>query len=293
MNTQPPPFDDQTMLVSRDTGADPVALTEQAAPIQYEQLADRMVYAARQRPEMTLNISANPIVQAASGLLVRISILRLQGASDMSGALREGLVNDIKQFEFQALSLGSDSSDVTAARYLLCTALDEAITSGPAQQPEEQFNHSLLSAFHNETDGGEKVFQLIERITANPARYLDLMELAYLVLSLGFEGKYRFQSRGVIELEAIRDSLFRQVRTLRGDVRKELSPNWEGSKERPHKMTHHAPLAIVSLLAVLSLGVIFGGFSYVLDTRSASVSALYQTDHSPVVMPVESGDGQP
>jgi len=113
----------------------------------------------------------------------------------------------------------AESSQVMAARYVLCTVVDEAVVTTPWGNESEWSQMSLLSSFHNETFGGEKFFQLLDRLSKNPVKHLPMLELMYLCLSLGFEGKYRVQARGMLELEGIRDALYRQIRQLRGDVR--------------------------------------------------------------------------
>src|SRR5690606_28779404 len=93
----------------------------------------------------------------------------------------------------------------------------------------------------NETFGGEKFFQLLERLSRNPVKHLHLLELMYLCLSLGFEGKYRVMPRGTLELEVIRDSLYRQIRQLRGDVPSEISPHWQGLQGERGQFGRAAP----------------------------------------------------
>lgn len=56
-----------------------------------------------------------------------------------------------------------------------------------------------------------------------PARNLYLLELMYLLLSLGFEGKFGVRERGPIALEALRDKIYKQVRLLRGEPPQDLS----------------------------------------------------------------------
>ena len=269
--------DNQTLLAQRDSNSGlPASLTGSGNAIPYEQLAENLTHAAKQTPEPTLKTGSNAIIQASSELLAQMTALRMDGSNVPLDALRESLSNEVRTFENKALSLGANHNDIKAARYILCTALDEALSRG-ANQIESHLSTSLLSSFHNETDGGEKIFLLIDRLTTNPARYLDLMELAYTCLALGFEGKYRFEKRGAVSLDAVRDSLFRQIQTLRGEVYKDLSPNWEGSKARPNKVTTHIPLSIVALTALLGIGIIFGGFSYVLSRQSDKVISQLST----------------
>ncbi|WP_330848832.1 DotU family type IV/VI secretion system protein [Mangrovicoccus ximenensis] len=45
--------------------------------------------------------------------------------------------------------------------------------------------------FHNETWGGEKVFEILARLKAEPGTHIALLKLIDLVLLLGFEGVHR------------------------------------------------------------------------------------------------------
>ena len=75
-------------------------------------------------------------------------------------------------------------------------ALDEAVLSTPWGNQSEWAQHPLLVALHREAWGGEKFFDMLDRISQDPARYIDLMELQYLGLAFGFAGKYQVQERG-------------------------------------------------------------------------------------------------
>ena len=57
-----------------------------------------------------------------------------------------------------------------AARYVLCTMIDEAAADTPWGGSGVWGRHSLLAMFHNETEGGEKVFQLMARLAEKPGR---------------------------------------------------------------------------------------------------------------------------
>ena len=69
---------------------------------------------------------------------------------------------------------------VLAARYALCAGLDEAVLSTPWGDQSEWAQHPLLVALHREAWGGEKFFEMLDRISQDPTRYIDLMELQYL-----------------------------------------------------------------------------------------------------------------
>ena len=105
---------------------------------------------------------------------------------------------------------------VLAARYALCAGLDEAVLSTPWGQQSEWAQHPLLVALHREAWGGEKFFEMLDRISQDPARHIDLMELQYLCLAFGFAGKYQVQERGHERLAEVQQDLYRKIRNHRG-----------------------------------------------------------------------------
>lgn len=270
--------DDHTVILDRQGNAPAQSpLTDFAAPPQrFEKLEERMVYAARLRPSENMNLGINPLVAVASALLSEI--VRLQHSEEREDLfiLKDRLSSEIKRFEHRALQDGAENSQVMAARYVLCTALDEAVVTTPWGNESEWSQMSLLSSFHNETFGGEKFFQLLERLSRDPVRHLPMLELMYICMSLGFEGKYRVLPRGMIELEALRDSLYRQIRQLRGDVPRDISPHWQGLRETRRRLVRIVPWWLITLFTLICLGVIYGVFSWMLNEERASAMTPFE-----------------
>src|SRR5450631_3215495 len=69
----------------------------------------------------------NPLVQAATPLLVLMGRLRGQVAQADVDALRRQTIQEIRSFEDRARAAQVAPEDILAARYALCTALDEAV----------------------------------------------------------------------------------------------------------------------------------------------------------------------
>jgi len=270
--------DDKTVILNRHGDAPAQSpLTDFSAPPKFEQLEERMIYAARLRPAETFNISLNPLVAAASSLLSEVVRLKHSFEAEDLHALNQRLSSELKLFEHRALHDGAESSQVMAARYVLCTVIDEAVVTTPWGNESEWSQMSLLSGFHNETFGGEKFFQLLERLSRNPVKHLPMLELMYLCLSLGFEGKYRVLPRGMLELEAVRDSLYRQIRQLRGDVPREVSPHWQGLRNTRRRLVRIVPWWLVALFTLVCLGMLYAGFAWVLGEQRDSVLLPYQS----------------
>jgi len=269
--------DDKTVLLDRQ-GSGPVsgALTDSDAPPRFEQLEERMIFAAHLRPTEVLNISLNALVDAASDLLSEVVRLKHSDTREDLSVLHARLTSALKLFEAQALHSGIEESQVMTARYLLCTVVDEAVVTTPWGSSSDWSQMSLLSRVHNETFGGERFFKLLEQLSKNPVKHLPLLELIYLCLALGFEGKYRVQGRGVLELEDIRDALYRQIRQLRGDVSRELSPHWEGLNDQRRNRVRIVPAWTLATFTFVGLLTMYSVFAWVLAEQRESILQAYQ-----------------
>ncbi len=217
----------------------------------------------------------NPLVAAANALLDLVPQLRatLQHADPTS--LRDALARDIKAFEVRARASGISSESIVGARYALCTLLDEVAASTPwgsglwAQQ-------SLLVMFHNETWGGEKFFVLLSRLAQNPGPNRDLLELLYVCLALGFEGRYRVIDNGRGQLDALRERLAQILRTQRGEYERELSPVWQPAAVKRHRLFTIMPLWVGFAGCALALLGIYFALSYKLNIASDPLFAKIQ-----------------
>lgn len=211
----------------------------------------------------------NPLLQAATPLLVLAGRLRATRAHPDVGGLRRQALEEIRRFEDRARAAGVASETVVAARYALCAALDEAVLSTPWGNQSEWAAQTLLVQLHREAWGGEKFFDMLERISDDPARHIDLMELQYACLALGFGGKYQVLERGQARLDEIRHDLYRKIRAFRGTPESELSAHWRGIVDQRNPVIRYVPWWVVGALA---LAIIVGGFIY-FDTRLGSLAS--------------------
>ena len=163
----------------------------------------------------------------------------------------------MRRFEERAHASGIRNEIVLAARYALCAGLDEAVLSTPWGNQSEWAQHPLLVALHREAWGGEKFFEMLDRISVDPARHIDLMELQYLVLALGFTGKYQMLERGHEQLADLQQSLYRKIRAERGPAAKELSLQWRGLEDRRNRLIRYVPWWVVGVAALTILAVTF------------------------------------
>ncbi|WP_163831897.1 type IVB secretion system protein IcmH/DotU [Spartinivicinus ruber] len=218
----------------------------------------------------------NSLVNAASPLINMGIRLRNQAQESNVEQLRDMLCQEIKNFEMKARQQNIEEKVVGASRYVLCTYLDETIALTPWGSQAQWSKRSLLSIFHGETWGGEKFFVLLERLRSDAHRNQDLLELMYILISLGFEGKYRVIDRGNVKLEELRDDLYRQLRMLKGDHERELSTQWKGIQDRRNVLIRFVPLWVVAVVgAVIVLGM-YSGFAYFLNKETIALETGFK-----------------
>jgi type VI secretion system protein ImpK len=216
-----------------------------------------------------LGIGLNPLVRAASALLLLTGQLRtMPAAMDVAG-LRRRALDEVRRFEDQARESGVRNEIVLAARYVLCAGLDEAVLSTPWGAQSEWAQHPLLVTLHREAWGGEKFFEMLDRISPDPTRHIDLLELQYLSLALGFTGKYQLRDRGHEQLARIQQDLYRLIRSHRGPADPGLSLRWRGLEDRRNRLIRFVPWWFVGAAALAVLAVMFAVYYSRLASQSA------------------------
>jgi len=225
------------------------------------------VQASAALPEAT---GLNPLLAAANPLLNTVRELRLTPAHPDPLGLRDALVIAIRTFESRASAAGINAEKTAAARYVLCTVLDEAVGSTPWGVSSGWSQQTLLVRFHNEAYGGEKVFQLLAKIARKPHANLDLLELIYVCLALGFEGRFRGDRA---QLDTWREKLAQLLGKTRGDYERDLSPHWVGTPARRSRILSVLPLWLVLALSGAILLATYLLFSQRLNRQSDPVFA--------------------
>ena len=229
----------------------------------------------------------NSLIIAASPLLNAVPQLRASLTHPNPIGLRETLAHGIRAFEAKAKASGVEPQKVIAARYVLCTFLDETAASTPWGGSGVWSKQSLLVVFHNETWGGEKVFQLMAKLAENPGANRDLLELLYVVLALGFEGRYRVLDNGRSQVELLRERLLVMLRNQRGEYERELSPHWRGVEAKKNVISLLPMWVVIAVAGLLAVGI-YLGLSLNLNANSdpmyAEIQAL-RTQAQPVVAP--------
>lgn len=166
-------------------------------------------------------IGINPLINAADPILTLITKIRRLSLPPNLIIFHQHVCHEIKAFENKVQTLGYRPPLILASRYLICALLDELITI--SLWPNLEFKkYSFLATFHKELSQEDHFFLILERSLQNPSEHVELLELIFLCLRLGYEGKYRDLERGHFELSSISDHLYQVITEYKEEFSRSL-----------------------------------------------------------------------
>jgi len=212
----------------------------------------------------------NPLADAAAIVFTTVSELKYTQTRLSATSVQHRLMKELAMFQQQAQNQKYQDDIILVGRYCLCAAADEAVQNCPWGGEEYWQGHSLVQKLHNNSHN--RFFKILQRIQKDPNKFVDLLELMYLCLNLGFKGPYRHSLYGNNQLYNIMDTVYRQIRKVRGEVNNTLSPQL---KKNNTPKTAVAPtqkfksyLLKTSGLTVLIAMMVAGGFHHLYKTTA-------------------------
>jgi len=218
---------------------------------------------------------ANPILAAATALVTMASQLRAASAPKNSIHFSQLLIDAVREFDRNLLHTQLRHETALVARYILCSAIDESVLSTPWGISSGWAHRSLLRLFHNEANGGDRFFALLEHAIQRQHECHDLLELFYMCLSLGFEGRLHLDPRGQDKIETLRMQLFRILYSSHPRIT-ELAAQWQPVAARQLAQPKRLPVHIVAIAATAITVLGFCGLRLWLDISSADAANAYE-----------------
>jgi type VI secretion system protein ImpK len=170
------------------------------------------------RVKVQLKSQSNAILSAANTLIAVLSAVSNSMSHPNIAQLQQEMATEMGNLDTELKRTGVRNEEALTARYILCSAIDEAVMDTPWGVDSGWGQRSLLRIYHNETSGGERFFELLDQLLARRQEYGNLLELFYVLLCMGFKGKYQLDSAGDSRLDTLRERLHQD---LYGDTRYE------------------------------------------------------------------------
>ncbi|CED60931.1 Hypothetical membrane associated protein [Moritella viscosa] len=220
-----------------------------------------------------LAIYDNPLLNASSELLALLVSLSRQGTPRDIDDFRQQLLDSIADFKRRGLFLDYHPNVIEKSCFVLCTAFDETILYTVWGEQSGWENNSLLSKVFNQRDGGEVFFHLLEQARRQPSKLVDFLELQYVLIMLGFLGKYRHSDRR--KINELKSELYSVIRHYREDSALSV-PQVDNLPEikTPWCFLSSSKLLFIGLLVVV-VSYFFSEFWY--ESRSESTLLAFSS----------------
>lgn len=188
----------------------------------------------------------NPMLIAAEPLLVT--------SNDHTPLNYDAVCQTLIQFEKQCTENNYIHTEIDDARFFLCIFLDKQQGWQPTL-----CNRFYPSLSHEETD----FLKRLKCYETNPSKHSDLLELAYICLSLGFENQI-----------ATRDHLYQYIRDARENLEIDLLIDTPDNSKKIIK--YLPPIGLTVTIALALLILIFTPYNKKLNQYLSPVVSLLQ-----------------
>ncbi len=105
-------------------------------------------------------------------------------------------------------------------------------------------------------------FDLLEQLRQNLGTFLPVVELMYLCMSLGMQGRYRLSARGPAELDRVREETYVAIMRRDGRSSVSLSIHWRGITAPYRQNAGVSRFGLAALLAIGLLVLIYALLAY-------------------------------
>lgn len=199
----------------------------------------------------------NPLIAAASPLISLLERLNIATQLPETVMLHEHIQHEYKAFFSRMRAQQYAEEFLTIANYLLCATTDELLGKNYLRLSGEIKSFKAFTPITLDNIGPqEQFFNILNQLLLEPEQFLDLIELTYYCLLIGFEGKYYHTNHARIELDNLIENLFQIIHKYRSNQKHKLFKNYI-LKNHAQDKNHGVKTLILSLLLSLaSLSVI-------------------------------------
>lgn len=219
----------------------------------------------------------SPLLFASKEIFKQTYHLQNQkSVSDVQG-LSKMMIDELDKFSNIALEQGVNAEQILTSRYILCTFIDEMLSSASWAKDNAWAGVSLLNHYYKEGYGGDKFFPLLVHFEEEPTKFIYIMELAYVCLSFGYGGKFKSKNQSMQDIGAIKENLYRQIKTTK--PKKEKFYANHPAAQRHHKLYSKLSRKIILAVALLLMLVIYGIFTYTVQSNETSLIHILEEEH--------------
>jgi hypothetical protein len=196
----------------------------------------------------------NPLIAAASPLISLLERIHIATELPELQILHADIKHEFKAFYCRFHRHHYSEEFHMLANYLLCATTDEILGKSYLRLDGQPRHFSAFTPPSNNEIGPEKYFfEIIHHIINHAEQFLDLIELAYFCLLIGFEGQYHQQTNGRVYLDNLIETLFQTIQKLRTNKKHKLFKTYVLKNNLSKSKISIKKIIIILTCGVLSL----------------------------------------
>lgn len=200
-------------------------------------------------------------------------LLRKRNPPKDAQLFRTSINLTITAFKKKALKLGASTEDIEAAQYAFCATVDEMILSSQFNIRDEWQRQPLQLVFFGDQLAGENFFVKLEELRNQGSSRIQPLEVYYICLLLGFQGKYLIE--GQEKLSYLVSRLGEEIAHHKGK-RSQFSPRWAIPDQIKHALRHDMPIWVIATAFAIFGLLGYAGFAWMLSSGANQTLLGYQ-----------------
>lgn len=190
-----------------------------------------------------------------------------------AGAFVKHIRNYLDGFDRHARRLGTSADDIFDAKYAVCAAIDEAVLASNFEVRKVWERAPLQLLLFGEQIAGETFFRKLDHLRQHGESRLQVLEIYYMCLLTGFQGKYRLESPERLNYLIL--TLDKELAHHRGK-RAAFAPDWQSPDQVRHLIKAELPVWVIASTFALFGALSYFGFRWALiDTTNATLAPYY------------------
>ena len=216
---------------------------------------------------------ANTFVDLLYDGFYMLFLLRKRNPPKDAQLFRTSINLTITAFKNNAIKMGASTEDIEYAQYAFCATVDEMILSSQFNIRDEWQRQPLQLVFFGDQLAGENFFVKLEELRNKGSKHIHALEVFYICLLLGFQGKYMID--GQEKLSYLVSRLGEEVASHKGK-RSQFSPRWAIPDQIKHALQHDMPIWVIGTAFAIFAMLGYAGFLWLLSSNANETLLGYQ-----------------
>ncbi len=211
----------------------------------------------------------NPLLECCASLFSYAVLFKKNDrGAKVNPKFRRAILAGFDEMERKAFEMKVPMQKVKEAKYALASFIDEAVLTSNWPGRMEWMSKPLQLSFFGEHVGGETFFKHLSALRQAGERFVDVMEVYYVCLQLGFEGMYRL--RGLEQLMALQVDLRSQIESYRKYSDNRLSPNGTPKESMMATVRREVPYWVIGTVTLACVFFTYLGYAVVTEEVAKS-----------------------